>query len=81
MIRNEHNETLICNQVTIEWPRIYTIKFPILKETPGGRDMAVQNITSNLTTRIKNKITSSFQTRPASILLKGNNLKKTHVSM
>ena len=34
--------------------------------------MAVSHITSNLTTRIKkNKITSSFQTRPASSLLKG----------
>ena len=33
--------------------------------------MAVPHITSNLTTRIKNKITSSFQTRPASSLLKG----------
>ena len=33
--------------------------------------MAVSHITSNLATRIKNKITSSFQTRPASSLLKG----------
>ena len=33
--------------------------------------MAVPHITSNLTTRMKNKITSSFQTRPASSLLKG----------
>ena len=33
--------------------------------------MAVPHITSNLTTRKKNKITSSFQTRPASSLLKG----------
>ena len=33
--------------------------------------MAVPHITSNLTTCIKNKITSSFQTRPVSSLLKG----------
>ena len=33
--------------------------------------MAVPHITSNLTTRIKNKITTSFQTRPASSLFKG----------
>ena len=53
MIRNEQNQTLICNQVTIEEPSIDTIKFHILTETPGVRDMTVLHFTNNSTTRIK----------------------------
>ena len=70
MIRNEQNQTLICNQVTIEGPGIDTIKFHILTETPGVRDMMVLHFTNNSTTRIRNLIISSFPTKPASILLK-----------